>query len=72
MSLCARAVGWIETDVNERIRQRIEEIFGWVKVQGGQRQTRFRGRGRVEASFVLALAACNLVRLPGLLAAAPP
>ena len=57
---------------SQRIRKRIEEIFGWVKVQGGQRQTRFRGRGRVEASFVLALAACNLVRLPGLLAAAPP
>ena len=57
---------------SQRIRKRIEEIFGWVKVQGGQRQTRFRGRRRVEASFVLALAACNLVRLPGLLAGAPP
>jgi len=57
---------------SQRIRQRIEEIFGWVKVQGGQRQTRFRGRRRVEASFVLALAACNLVRLPRLLAGAPP
>lgn len=52
--------------------KRIEEIFGWVKVQGGQRQTRFRGRRRVEASFVLALAACNLARLRRLLAAAPP
>ena len=57
---------------SQRIRKRIEEIFGWVKVQGGQRQTRFRGRHRVEASFVLALAACNLARLPRLLAAAPP
>ena len=57
---------------SQRIRKRIEEIFGWVKVQGGQRQTRFRGHRWVEASSVLALAACNLVRLPGLLAAAPP
>ena len=58
--------------VSQRIRKRIEEIFGWVKVQGGQQKTRFRGRRRVEASFVLALAAYNLVRLPKLLAEAPP
>ncbi len=58
--------------VSQRIRKRIEEIFGWVKVQGGQQKTRFRGRRRVEAAFVLALAAYNLVRLPKLLAEAPP
>ena len=57
---------------SQRIRKRIEEIFGWVMVQGGQRLTRFRGRRRVEASFALALAACNLARLPRLLAASPP
>jgi len=59
-------------DISQRIRKRIEEIFGWVKVQGGQHKTRFRGRRRVEASFVLALAAYNLVRLPKLLAEVPP
>ncbi len=58
--------------VSQRIRKRIEEIFGWVKVQGGQDKTRFRGRRRVEASFTLALAAYNLIRLPRLLAEAPP
>ena len=57
--------------INQRIRKRIEEIFGWVKVQGGQNKTKFRGRRRVEASFTLALAAYNLVRLPKLLAEAP-
>ena len=57
--------------VSQRIRKRIEEIFGWVKVQGGQNKTKFRGRRRVEASFTLALAAYNLVRLPKLLAEAP-
>ena len=57
--------------VSQRIRKRIEEIFGWVKVQGGQDKTKFRGRRRVDASFTLALAAYNLVRLPKLLAAAP-
>lgn len=54
-----------------RIRKRIEEIFGWAKTTGGQAKTRFRGRRRVEASFTLALAAYNLVRLPGLLGADP-
>lgn len=58
--------------ISQRIRKRIEEIFAWIKVQGGQQKTRFRGRRRVEASFVLALAAYNLVRLPKLLAEAPP
>lgn len=58
--------------ISQRIRKRIEEIFGWVKVQGGQDKTRFRGRRRVDASFTLALAAYNLIRLPKLLAKMPP
>jgi transposase len=57
--------------ISQRIRKRIEEIFGWVKVQGGQGKTKFRGRERVNASFILALAAYNLVRLPRLLEAPP-
>ena len=58
--------------ISQRIRKRIEEIFGWVKVQGGQNKTKFRGRRRVDASFTLALAAYNLIRLPRLLAEVPP
>ena len=58
--------------ISQRIRKRIEEIFGWVKVQGGQDKTKFRGRQRVDASFTLALAAYNLIRLPKLLAEIPP
>jgi len=58
--------------ISQRIRKRIEEIFGWVKVQGGQNKTKFRSRDRVNASFTLALAAYNLVRLPKLLAEIPP
>ncbi len=57
--------------VSQRIRKRIEEIFGWAKTQAGQAKTRVRGRRRVEASFTLALAAYNLIRLPKLLAEAP-
>ncbi len=58
--------------ISQRIRKRIEEIFGWVKVQGGQDKTKFRGRRRIDASFTLALAAYNLIRLPRLLAEVPP
>ena len=57
--------------ISQRCRKRIEEIFGWAKTQAGQSKTRFRGRRRVEASFTLALAAYNLIRLPRLLAEAP-
>ena len=55
--------------LSQRRRKRIEEIFGWAKTQAGQAKPRFRGRRRVEASFTLALAAYNLVRLPRLLEA---
>lgn len=58
-------------EVSQRCRKRIEEIFGWVKVQAGQAKTRFRGRRRVDASFTFALAAYNLIRLPKLLEEAP-
>ena len=57
--------------ISQRCRKRIEEVFGWVKTQAGQAKTRFRGRRRVEASFTLALAAYNLIRLPKLLLEAP-
>lgn len=58
--------------VSQRCRKRIEEVFGWAKVQAGLAKTKFRGRRRVEASFTLALVAYNLVRLPRLLAQTPP
>jgi transposase len=56
--------------VSQRIRKRIEEVFGWMKTVGGQRKTRFRGTARVGWMFTLGAAATNLVRLPKLLAAA--
>ncbi len=58
-------------EISQRIRKRIEEIFGWAKVQGGQAKTKFIGRRRVESSFTLSIAASNLMRLPKLLGASP-
>jgi len=56
--------------VSLRIRKRIEEGFGWMKASAGLRKTRHRGSPRVGWLFTLTATACNLVRLPKLLAAA--
>ena len=56
--------------VSQRIRKRIEEVFGWVKTVARQARTKFRGRERVGWAFAFAAAAYNLARLPKLLAAA--
>jgi hypothetical protein len=55
--------------LSQRCRKKIEEPFGWAKTVGGIAQTVHRGVERVRARFTLAMAACNLARLPKLLAA---
>jgi len=54
--------------VSQRLRKRIEEIFGWSKASAGLRKTRHRGLARVGWMFTLTVGAYNLVRLPKLLA----
>jgi IS5 family transposase len=54
-------------EVSQRIRKRIEEVFGWTKSTAGLRQTKFRGLARVGWAFSLTAAAYNLIRLPRLL-----
>jgi len=54
--------------VSQRIRKRIEEGFGWGKEFGLLRRIRVRGRERVDMAFTFTAAACNLIRLPKLLA----
>jgi transposase len=53
--------------VSQRVRKRVEEIFGWMKTVGVYRKTRFRGIERVGWGFTLTMAAYNLVRLSNLL-----
>lgn len=55
--------------ISQRCRKRIEESFGWIKMQAGMAQIRLRGTAKVDAAFVLTLAAYNLIRLPKLLGA---
>jgi transposase len=57
--------------VSQRVRKRIEEVFGWIKGSAGLRQTKHRGRGRVGWQFDLAITAYNLIRLPRLLGTVP-
>jgi hypothetical protein len=55
---------------SQRVRKRIEDCFGWMKTCGDLRKTRHKGHKRVAWTFTLTAAACNLIRLPKLLAAA--
>ena len=54
--------------ISQRIRMKVEEIFGWVKTVGGFRKTRFRGLEKVGFAGYLVGAAYNLVRLARLVA----
>jgi Transposase DDE domain len=50
------------------MRCQTECIFGWGKQHGTMRKTKLRGIARVAADFPLNLIACNLIRIPKLLA----
>ncbi len=49
--------------MSQRIRKRVEEIFGWMKTVGGFRRTRYRGLDRTGLAGYLVATAYNLVRL---------
>jgi transposase len=55
--------------ISQRIRKRIEEGFGWIKIIGGLAKTRFIGRAKTAFAFAFAAAAYNLIRIPKLIAA---
>lgn len=48
---------------SQRIRKRIEEIFGWMKTTGGFRKTRYRGVERTHFCGQMVVATYNLLRL---------
>jgi transposase len=49
--------------ISQRIRKRVEEIFGWTKTIGGGRKLRYLGLARNQCWAELTTAAYNLVRL---------
>jgi transposase len=52
--------------ISQRIRKRIEEIFGWAKTTGGLRKTKHRGQARVNWDFTFTMVAYNLTRMRAL------
>lgn len=59
-----RSLGY---QTSQKLRKRVEEIFGWAKEIGGLRRTRKRGLSRIGLSSRLILCAYNLVRMGKLL-----
>ena len=52
---------------SQRIRKRIEEVFGWMKTIGGMRKLHHRGTALVGWLFTFSAAAYNLIRLSRLI-----
>ena len=49
--------------LSQRVRKRVDEIFGWVKTVGGGRKLRYRGVKHNQLWADMTLAGYNLVRL---------
>jgi len=49
--------------LSQRVRKRVEEIFGWLKTVAGGRKLRYRGVARNQLWAEMALAGYNLVRM---------
>jgi len=56
--------------ISQRIRKRVEEIFGWGKTVGGGRKLRYLGVARNQLWAELTVTAYNLVRMTKLVARA--
>ena len=55
--------------MSQRVRKRVEEIFGWLKEIGGMRKARFVGRWKIQLYGYAAAASYNFLRLAKLSAA---
>lgn len=49
--------------LSQRVRKRVEEIFGWIKTVGGGRKLRYNGVARNQLWAEVTVAAYNLVRM---------
>src|SRR5512135_321201 len=54
-------------EISQRIRKRVEEIGGWIKVIGGFRKTRYKGELRTQLAGWFVGAAYNLLRMAKLM-----
>jgi transposase len=63
-----RTTSWGGYKKSQRVRKRVEEIFGWVKTVGGGRKLRYIGVSRNQLWAEFTATAYNLVRMARLLA----
>ncbi len=49
--------------ISQRVRKRVEQVFGWCKTVGGLGRTRFIGHPRIEMDARITAAAYNLLRM---------
>jgi hypothetical protein len=68
-NLDGRTVNFWGYTTSQRIRKRIEEIFGWIKTTGNFKRSRLKGIRKTQFAAHLVGAAYNLLRIGKLLAA---
>ena len=54
--------------ISQRIRKRVEEIFGWAKTVGGLAKVKVKGLPVVEPRFLMGMTVYNMVRMANLFA----
>jgi IS5 family transposase len=59
----SRTTGHNGYSVSQRLRMRVEEIFGWMKAAANFRRTRYRGIPRTQFAAFLVATAYNLLRM---------
>jgi transposase len=64
--LDGRTTGRVGYCTSQRIRKRVEEIFGWMKTVGGLRRSRYRGVERTQAWAYFVAGTYNLLRITNL------
>ena len=62
-NLDQRTIRHLGYQVSQRVRKRIEEIFGWIKTVGGGHKLRYIGTARNQLWAEFTAAAYNLVRI---------
>ena len=61
--LDGRTTGRAGYRASQRLRKRVEEIFGWMKTVGGLRRSRYRGVERTQAWAYFVAGTYNLLRI---------
>jgi len=49
--------------ISQRVRKRVEEIFGWMKTIGGLARTKYVGRWKIQLQMLMSATAYNLLRM---------